>query len=231
MRIALSYHGGHPDYDDYTAALCRRGQALGVGVDAVWLAGEGRAPALGGLDDADAVVLTGGADVEPHRYGFQDPDRVCVTNPERDGIEWEILERLRRRPRPLLAICRGAQLLNVFHGGTLIPDLGKRNVIHRRDGEERRVHDVAIVEGTRLHRLVGKRGGLVNSSHHQAVGRLAAGFRLSGVSTDDAVIEAYESAHPDTAPFVLAVQWHPEAMEPGLPLADRVLDAFLTAKH
>jgi putative glutamine amidotransferase len=82
-----------------------------------------------------------------------------------------------------------------------------------------------------MHKVAGKRGGLVNSSHHQAVGRLAPRFRASALSTDDAVIEAFEYARADGVPFLLAVQWHPEAMEPGLPLADRVLDALLRAKH
>ena len=231
MRIALSYHNGDSDYDDYTDALHRRAHALGVAIETLWLAGKGRPTDLNALSTADGVVLTGGADVEPHRYGFDDAEGVCKTSAERDAIEFEILDRLERRPLPTLAICRGAQILNVFHGGTLVPDLGKRNAIHRRDGDERRFHDVAIVEDTQMREIAGTRGGLVNSSHHQAVGRLAPGFRASALSTDDAVIEAYERAKPDGVPFLLAVQWHPEGMEPGLPLADRVLDAFLRSKH
>lgn len=230
MRIALSYHGGDSDYEDYTDALDRRARACGVDVETFWLAGKERATNLDALSTADAVVLTGGADVEPQRYGFDDRQGVCKTSAERDAVEFEVLERLGPRPLPMLAICRGAQVLNVFHGGTLIPDLGQRNEIHRRTGGERRFHDVAIVEGTLLRRIAGKRGGLVNSSHHQAVGRLAPGFRVSALSTDDAVIEAFERAKPEGAPFLLAVQWHPEGMEAGLPLADHVLDAFLSAR-
>lgn len=229
MRIALSYHAGDDDYHAYPDALHRRAHALGIELQSIWLAGRGQPARLERLEDADAVVLTGGADVEPQRYGFSDPQGLCSTNPERDEVEWAILERLQQRALPTLAICRGAQLLNVFHGGTLIADLGKRNEIHRRDGE-RRAHDVAIVESTRLHAIAGKRGGLVNSSHHQAVGRLASRFRASAVSSEDAIIEAFEDLDPASTPFLLAVQWHPEAMEAGLPLADRLLDAFLTAK-
>lgn len=231
MRIALSYHGGDSDYDDYTEALHRRARALGVDIETLWLAGSGRAADLDALSSAHGVVLTGGPDVEPHRYAFEDVEGICKTSPERDAVEFEILERLQRLQLPMLAICRGAQILNVFHGGTLIPDLGERNAIHRRDGQERRFHDVAIVEGTQLRKTAGKRGGLVNSSHHQAIGRLAPGFRVGALSTDDAVIEAYERAKPESAPFLLAVQWHPEGMEAGLPLADSVLDAFLRAEH
>jgi putative glutamine amidotransferase len=71
----------------------------------------------------------------------------------------------------------------------------------------------------------------VNSSHHQAVARLAPGFRVSAVSPEDAVIEAFECAQPQSRPLLLAVQWHPEGMDDGLPLADGVLDAFLSAEH
>ena len=230
MRIALSYHGGDSDYDDYTKALQRRAGALGIEISTTWLAGKDRPTQVERLDAADAVVLTGGPDVEPHRYAFEDTGGVCKTNPARDAIEWEILQRIQGWPLPTLAICRGAQILNVFHGGTLVADLGAANAIHRRDGEERRFHDVSIRPGTRMHEIGGALGGLVNSSHHQAVARLAPGFIVSAASRDD-VVEAYEPADRSAEPFLLAVQWHPEGMEPGLPLADRVLDALLTAKH
>lgn len=231
MRIGLSYHGGDRDYDVYAEALHRRAQATGTEIETRWLAGADRGPDPAGLDDVDAVVLTGGPDVEPYRYGFVDRLGVCRTNPERDAAEWQILEHLRHRPLPLLAVCRGAQILNVFHGGTLIADLAEKNATHRRGpGEERRVHEVTIVPGTALHGLAQTAGGPVNTSHHQAVERLADGFRVSARSTDG-VIEAFEPIAPASQPFLLAVQWHPEGMDAGLPLADRVLDAFLRAEH
>lgn len=230
MRIALSYHGGDSDYDDYTQAFQRRARTLGIELETMWLAGTELSAQVERLEAADAVVLTGGPDVEPHRYGFRDTAGVCRTNAARDAVEWEILERLQARPLPTLAICRGAQILNVFHGGTLVADLGAGNAIHRRDGDERRFHDVSIRPGTRMHAIAGALGGLVNSSHHQAVGRLAPGFVVSAASRDD-VVEAYEPVDGSARPFLLAVQWHPEGMEPGLPLADRVLDALLSAKH
>jgi putative glutamine amidotransferase len=226
MRIGLSYHGGDSDYDDYPAALLRRATALGLTIDATWLAGASRPTQIQLLDDIDAIVFTGGPDVEPHRYGYADVSGHCASKPERDAIEWEMLERLRGRPLPTLAICRGAQIVNVFHGGSLIPDLGELNAAHRRNGEERRVHKVAIEPGSLLHRLAGTESAEVNTSHHQAVDRLAATFRPTAFS-HDGVLEAYELAKPAAEPFFLAVQWHPEGMMPGLPLADRVLDGLL----
>ena len=230
MRIGLSYHGGDHDYEAYPAALLRRAAALGISLDTIWLAGDGRPTQIDALGELDAVLLTGGADVEPPRYGHPDEEGHCKTKPERDGVEWDLLERLRSRPLPLLAVCRGAQILNVFHGGTLITDLGTRNAVHKRENGERRVHDVHIVEGSRLHGIAEALGGLVNTSHHQAVDELAEAFRISAWSPDG-VIEAFEPVRPEAQPFLLAVQWHPEGMDAGLPLADRVLDAFLQAEY
>jgi len=228
MRIGLSFHGGDHDYEAYPEALMRRAAARGIPLQTEWLAGAGRAERLDLLTSLDGIVLTGGPDVEPARYGFADPEGVCETNPERDAVEWEMLERLATAPLPLLAVCRGAQLLNVFHDGSLVADLGDRAAVHRRgEGYRRCAHDVTIVPGTLLSEIAdGAAAGAVNSSHHQAVDRLASAFRISATSKDG-IIEAFEPISRHSAPFLLAVQWHPEAMEAGLPLADGVLDALL----
>ncbi|HLI94524.1 MAG TPA: gamma-glutamyl-gamma-aminobutyrate hydrolase family protein [Candidatus Baltobacteraceae bacterium] len=230
MRIGLSFHGGGNAYEAYPQALQRRAAARGLDLETEWLAGTDRAVRLDVLESLDGVVFTGGPDVEPARYGFDDPEGVCTVSPARDAAEWEMLERLTAAPRPLLAICRGAQLLNVFHGGSLVADLGERNAVHRSgDDYRRRAHGVTLESGTLLAGIVGGATlGAVNSSHHQAVDRLASEFCVSALS-EDGIIEAFEFRTPHAAPFLLAVQWHPEAMEAGLPLADRVLDALLTA--
>jgi putative glutamine amidotransferase len=226
MRIGISYHGGDSDYEAYPSALHRRAQALGVRIDTVWLAGTHLPLQLDAVDRIEALVLTGGPDVEPHRYGRPDASGLCSSSPERDAAEWAILERARRIP--MLAICRGAQLLNVFHGGTLIPDLADANPVHKRSDETWRLHEVTIESGTRLHEIAGRLSAVVNSSHHQAVDRLAPAFRVSAMH--NGIVEAFEPAEAAEA-FTLAVQWHPEAMEPGQPLCDRVLDALLSAKY
>lgn len=227
MRIGLSYHGGDPDYDAYPAALHRRADALGLRIETHWLAGKDRPTQLELLTGMDAVLLTGGPDVDPQRYGFVDAEGVCRCSPQRDAVEWELLERLRERTLPMLAICRGAQILNVFHGGSLIPDLREKNAVHRREGGERRVHPIALTGGSLLHRIAGSLKGSVNSSHHQAIDRLASEFRIGALS-EDGVVEAFEMGTSSAGDrFVLAVQWHPEGMQAGLPLADRILDGFL----
>jgi putative glutamine amidotransferase len=226
IRIGLSYHNGKPAYDAYAEALQRRADALGVSLEPVWLAGRDRDLDLEELARVEAICLTGGADVDPARYGRPDAAPLCAIDSRRDEIEWAILQGLERRPRPLLAICRGAQILNVFHGGTLIPDLGELNAVHRPQPETN--HPVEILPGTLLEGLAGEGSGTVNSSHHQAIEHLAPVFRL-GALADDGTVEAYERREQANRPFLLAVQWHPERMAAGERLADTVLDAFLAS--
>jgi putative glutamine amidotransferase len=232
MRIGLSYQGQNDEYQQYPAAIERRARALGLQVDLLWIAGTDRQAQLDLLGTLDAVVLTGGTDVEPHRYGYVDTEGLCRAEPQRDAIEWALLERLAEQPLPMLAICRGAQLLNVFYGGSLLPDLKERNAAHRREEGRWREHDVAVEDGTILRGIAGGLRGAVNSSHHQAVDRLAGGFRVSARS-DDGVIEAFERTGYARGPerFLLAVQWHPEAITPGAAMGDGVLDALLLAEH
>lgn len=229
MRIGLSYHGGDADYETYPQALHRRAQALGIEIATEWLGGRERQNRLDLLPKMDAVLLTGGPDVEPARYGHQNGG-LSKTDPPRDALEWALLEWLKANRLPTLAVCRGAQIVNVFHGGTLIQDLGEQNTVHSRDERrDRQTHSVAVSEGTRLARITGLARAEVNTSHHQAVDRLAEGFQVSAVS-EDGVIEAFEPI-ASGGPLLLAVQWHPEGMEPGLPLGERVLDALLKSQH
>jgi putative glutamine amidotransferase len=195
-------------------------------LETVWLAARDKDLDAEELARVDAVCLTGGADVEPARYGRPDAADVCSVDLRRDTIEWTILEHLQHRQRPTLAICRGAQILNVFHGGTLRPDLGALNAVHR--AEPRINHSVRTEPGTLLRDAVGCDEGLVNSSHHQAVEQIAPPFRVSALALDGTV-EAFERTDAGAHPFLLAVQWHPERMAAGERMADGVLDAFLLA--
>lgn len=223
-RIGLSYHAGDSEYDAYASALERRAKALNVSAELVWLAGHDKDLDPRVLETVNAVCMTGGEDVDPAKYGRTEDREQCTLDARRDEIEWAILEGLQRRPRPLLAICRGAQLLNVFHGGTLIADLAALNSAHRAGADTR--HDIRIEGNTLLAEVAGSRIGRVNTSHHQAVARIAPGFRASACAPDG-VIEAFERDKPNGGPFLLAVQWHPELMAAGELLADRVLDAFV----
>jgi putative glutamine amidotransferase len=161
----------------------------------------------------DAVVLAGGVDVSPARFGAQVPADVAPrvqVDLDRDALEWEVLDEVERRGLPLLAICRGLQVLNVYRGGTLRLDLateGFTAIRHRqRDRIREPVHEVVVAEG-RLRSILGGERAAVNSSHHQAVRRAAPDLRVVA-HAPDGVIEGLESADGR----LIAVQWHPERL-------------------
>lgn len=207
IRIGLSYRGSD-SYEGYSAALKRAAAARNIPVEVVWLGGTEQAPLP--AETVDAVCFTGGADVEPHRYGAVDAANCCEIDPLRDAIEWRMLEAATRLSMPVLGICRGMQILNVFHGGTLLPDLRDRNATHR--GSPDKIHGLRLADDSLLAppaSMAGERN--VNSSHHQAVDRLAEPFRATA-HAPDGTIEAFEWRRPAGKPFLLAVQWHPERL-------------------
>jgi putative glutamine amidotransferase len=153
------------------------------------------------LDHLDGILLTGGADVEPGRYG-DSPDGNGHYEPERDALELDLLSGALSRSVPVLGICRGLQLLNVQAGGTLAQDVP----VHARYDVDpgQAVHRVQFEPGTLAHRLYGA-SAEVNSLHHQGVDRLGLGLVVAG-RAGDGMVEAIEMPGAD----VLAVQWHPE---------------------
>ncbi|HVT38586.1 MAG TPA: gamma-glutamyl-gamma-aminobutyrate hydrolase family protein [Gemmatimonadaceae bacterium] len=163
------------------------------------------------MNVAGGLLLTGGEDVDPSRYGEVNHASVSGTNPMRDATEVALLLAARAQQRPVLAICRGIQLINVALGGTLIQDLASQrpsNVQHDQPHErEERTHGVTIPAGSRLAAATGTTVMAVNSYHHQAIARLAPGLEVTATASDD-VIEAAEVQ--DSHWWVLAVQWHPE---------------------
>jgi putative glutamine amidotransferase len=225
VKIGLSYDQGSPKYRLYAGALLAAAEQLHIDVQPVWLAGKDR-PSVGvALETMDGLILTGGGDVEPDRYGLSDPKGVCEITPGRDDVEWEILTRAVARRLPILAICRGMQLLNVFQGGTLIPDLPNPEV-HRLPDDQR--HSIQLEAGSALAMLVGRGEGDVTSSHHQAVDRLGNGLQVAARHTDG-TIEAIEWTHPMRKPWLAAVQWHPERMGLDEPLSGALYRGFLQA--
>lgn len=172
------------------------------------------APALAAeyLDRVQALVLSGGADVDPALYGEARHPTVKRVFPERDAFELALCREALRRDMPTLAICRGHQLLNVATGGTLFQDIASQveaAVVHDPDQERwERCHDVVLLPGTRLRDILGQERVAVNSFHHQAVKELGRGLVLSARGCDDGVIEGMEM--PDRK-FMIGVQWHPES--------------------
>jgi putative glutamine amidotransferase len=192
--------------EEYVRSVERAG-AVAVALPA---GAAGEAGAL--LDRLDGLVLSGGADVDPALYGEPAHPRLRRVDRLRDEFELALVRETLRRDLPLLAICRGHQVLNVASGGTLVQDLA--SVVaggERHDSAEpraRRVHPIDVRPGTRLSRAVGEGRVLVNSIHHQAVARLGPGLVASAHCPDDGVVEGIEM--PGRR-FVVGVQWHPES--------------------
>jgi putative glutamine amidotransferase len=163
------------------------------------------------LDAVDGLLLTGGEDVDPAVYGAVPHPALGAIHPARDATELALLAAARERQLPVLAICRGIQLLNAALGGTLVQDLPSQRPSAVKHDQPRdasaRTHRVAIVAGSRLAAATGTTEMMVNSYHHQAVDRLAPGLRASATASDG-VIEGVETE--DVAWWVVAVQWHPE---------------------
>ncbi|MFC6239324.1 gamma-glutamyl-gamma-aminobutyrate hydrolase family protein [Longivirga aurantiaca] len=164
-------------------------------------------------DDADEIVaeldgllLTGGGDVEPGIYGEQWHDATYGVVGERDAFEIALVRAVVRLQRPALGICRGLQLLNVAHGGTLDRHVSTDQIEHWQPGFAP-AHAVTIAEGSRLGEIYGAGERLVNSFHHQAAQTLGERLCVTAVSTDG-TIEALEATNVDS--WLVGVQWHPE---------------------
>jgi putative glutamine amidotransferase len=193
---------------------------------------------LSEVTSCKGIVLTGGEDVHPKHYGrpgYVDQFRLDDLNEERDAFELKMLAVAHKKRIPLLGICRGLQIANVFLGGTLVPDIvafGRTDHTKQQDGNDRQ-HEIWLREGTRLGDITGAFRGEVNSAHHQAIDMLGEGLSMNCVSPDG-VIEGAEVRNPDDYPFLMLVQWHPERMAAlQSPFSAGILDAFLEAarKH
>lgn len=164
------------------------------------------------FDECDGLILTGGVDIYPEIFcDWDTPETKGTYVPERDGFEMNLLEKSLQQKKPILGVCRGLQLINVFFRGSLIFDLEEiRNVNHRKISEtEDRLHDINIFDGTLLKEIIKEDKVQVNSSHHQSVDRLGEGLMTSAKSPDG-VIEALEFADKNNKSFMIAVQYHPE---------------------
>ncbi len=177
------------------------------------------------LDLLDALVLVGGADIDPASYGAPLDPATINPVPERDAFEIALTRRALERGIPLLGICRGMQLLNVALGGTLhqhLPDrLGHRDHLRARGSFEGADHDVQLTPGSLAARAAGEELHGTKSHHHQGVDRVGDGLVVTGVATLDGLPEALELPGAD---FALGVQWHPEADE-----RSRVIGALVEA--
>lgn len=163
------------------------------------------------LDAMDGLLLSGGEDVAPERYGAPPHPALGSVDPVRDAFELELFSAARERHLPTLAICRGIQLANVALGGSLWQDISSERpeaLVHTQTGSrEDRTHAVTIIPGSCLAAALGTTRLDVNSFHHQSIRDLAPGLVVSA-SAPDGEVEGLESRPGE--PWLLAVQWHPE---------------------
>jgi putative glutamine amidotransferase len=165
------------------------------------------------LEPFDGLVLVGGGDVDPARYGGTGSADVYGVEPDRDELEIALLHAAERVSLPVLAICRGMQVLNVAYGGTLhrhLPDLPGLLEHGVPVEDTQTIHDVEVVRGTALQAATGEAALRCSSHHHQGVDRVGDGFVVSGRSPDG-LVEAIERPPRDSVlGWMLGVEWHPE---------------------
>jgi len=173
-------------------------------------------PPLPGISEVlgrlDGLVLSGGGDVDPARYGALQDAKTDPANEPRDSAEIALSMAALAAGLPLLGICRGLQVINVALGGTLhqhLPDVVGTEV-HSPQVSSYGDHKVSVAPRSRLAAVLGRTELAVPTHHHQAADKLGAGL-VATAWTDDGIIEAAEFENAADAPFMLAVQWHPEA--------------------
>lgn len=181
----------------------------------------------------DGLLLTGGVDVLPDFYQSDRSDYPNKPkngwNKERDFFEIEVFEKAVERQLPILAICRGMQLVNVSLGGTLVQDLeesGKED--HTSEGESDKIHEVAIAKNSLLSEITNVSFGEVNSAHHQSINMISISLKVNCISTDGVIEGAEWLDKTDKSPL-LCVQWHPERIlnKKTNPLSENIRNWFL----
>ena len=160
----------------------------------------------------DGLIMSGGADINPLKYQEEPTRTISTIHPERDEFDYVLLQNALKKQIPILGICRGHQLLNVFHSGTLHQDIESAYINaneHKQAGNhEFGTHTVLIKKKSWLYKVLGKDQLIVNSLHHQSVKDLAPGFKVTA-EAKDGVIEGIEKIKGS---FCVGVQWHPEMM-------------------
>ena len=177
------------------------------------------------------ALLTGGGDVNPALFEEERHKKASGVRDDRDGLELALVGHALAYRLPVLAICRGVQVLNVALGGSLYQDVPSdpgTPIAHSQQApRDETTHRVRVVPGSRLEEVLGASELHVNSFHHQAIKRLGRGLVAVAFSEPDGLIEGAEL--PDPSRFVLGVQWHPEELEPRDKIAQRLFRALVDA--
>lgn len=171
----------------------------------------------------DGLVLPGGRDMDPRLYNEDPHPKLRPINPARTKSEMILLEEALKRNIPVLGICNGMQLINIFFGGSLYQDIPSQipDALSHEDGSE---HEVSVHEDTLLQKVIKEKSFRVRSYHHQSAKAIGRGLRVSAVASDG-IVEAVEAADS----FVLGIQWHPEREEKS-EISDRIFQALMNGR-
>jgi len=185
-------------------------------------------------DELDGVFLPGGADIDPANYGEERHARCDKGDPARDQVELTLVRWAMADRKPVLGVCRGLQIVNLAAGGTLYQDLADQmpgSIKHDyfpfggRYSRDHLSHEVSVATNTKLAEIFGAGALKVNSMHHQGVRQLGASLVASAVAPDG-LVEGLESSDNS---YLVAVQWHPEALTENSPRTRRLFESFVEA--
>jgi putative glutamine amidotransferase len=218
-RVTNWLVGGYGLPENYVDAVRRA-----AGRASLILPGDDRTPDEM-LESVDALMLVGGGDVDPSRYGQAPSDTVYGVEPDRDELEIALLRRADEQSTPTLCICRGMQVMNVAFGGSLVQDLPAedRFIAHGApSGAEAIAHEVKLASGSAIAAAAGSDVVSCSSHHHQGLDRLGEGVRAAGWS-EDGLVEAIERA----GGWMVGAQWHPEDTAPDDPAQQGLFDELV----
>lgn len=180
------------------------------------------------LSTCNGLILTGGSDIAPDRFGALDSLAVCgKPNLRRDSVELKALEYVKRSGMPTLGVCRGMQMINVSFGGDLILDIPSTVGSHQHMQKGGDAHHVVYVTPS-VRTPFGLDSAETNSNHHQAIATLGSGLQPVAW-TSDSIIEAIHHTEATAFPFLWGVQWHPERMDSDAPMSNDILSSFIKA--
>lgn len=227
IKIAISKEKSEKSTTKYTDWLLRHNSDITyynlypMGIDS----------ALKTLETCDGLLLTGGEDVYPENYGkIEDTARCGSFDRYRDSLEFALIDNAIANKIPIFGVCRGEQILNISQGGTLyidIPTDFDSTVSHREPGYTRTYHPVELLDNTLIYKISnGTKNGMVLSNHHQGIEKTGKGLKISAYS-NDSLPEAIEWTDTSSNSFLMAVQWHPEAMDTLHPLSAPLAKKFL----
>ena len=218
-RVSNWLVGGYGLPENYVDAVRRAG-----GRASLLLPGDDRTPSEV-LDDVDALMLAGGGDVEPSRYGRDASETVYGVEPDRDELEIALLREADERLTPTLCICRGMQVMNVAFGGSLAQDLpseGRFMAHGAPSGDDAILHNVKLADDSAIAGAARSDVVACSSHHHQGVDRLGDGLRATGWS-EDGLVEAIERERG----WMVGAQWHPEDTAPNDPAQQGLFDELV----